>query len=162
MLAVKPAAQPANLATVTARWSGIPSRFDITGPRGQVVTVDEPPPQGSDAGMRPSELLLCALATCSAISAVSLLQKMRQPVRSLYVRVEGNQQPDWPKAFVEIHLQFVVGGDGQFDQALVKKAIDLATTRYRPVSATIELGQGGGCRIDTGFTIVDDAPAGVE
>ena len=55
----------------------------------------------------------------------------------------------------------MVGGQGPFDQALVKKAIDLATTRYCPVSATIELGQGG-CQIDTGITIVDDAPAGVE
>lgn len=161
VLAIKPAIQPAKFATVTARWSGTLTRFDITGPRGQVVTVDEPPPQGSDAGMKPSELLLGALATCSAISAVSLLQKMRQPVRSLFVRVEGNQQPDWPKAFTDIHLQFIVGGEGSFDVALVKKAIDLATTHYCPVSATMELGQGGS-RIETGFTIVNDAPAGVE
>jgi len=161
VLAMKPAIQPANLAAVTARWSGTPFQFDITGPRGEVVAVDEPPPLGLGRGMKPSEMLLGALATCSAISAVSLLQKMRQPLRSLFVRVEGNQQSDWPKAFTDIHLQFVVGGDGSFDVALVKKAIDLATTRYCPVSATIELGQGG-CRIDTGFTIVDDAPAGVE
>lgn len=161
VLAVKPATQPANVGTVMARWSGTPFQFDITGPRGQVVTVDEPPPLGLDQGMKPSEMLLGALATCSAISVVSLLQKMRQPLRSLFVRVEGHQQVDWPKAFTDIHLQFVVGGQGPFDQALVKKAIDLATTRYCPVSATIELGQGG-CQIDTGITIVDDAPAGVE
>ncbi len=161
VLAIKPATQPANLATVTARWSGTPFQFDITGSRGQVVTVDEPPPLGLDQGMKPSELLLGALATCSAISAVSLLQKMRQPVRSLFVRVEGTQQPDWPKAFTDIHMQFVVGGEGSFDQALVKKAIELATTRYCPVSATLELAQGG-CRIETSFMIVDDAPAGVE
>jgi uncharacterized OsmC-like protein len=161
VLAVKATTQPANLATVTARWSGTPYEFDIIGSRGQVVTVDEPSPRGAGQGMKPSELLLGALATCSAISAVSLLQKMRQPLRSLFVRVEGTQQPDWPKAFTDIHMQFVVGGNGPFDSALVKKAIDLATTRYCPVSATIELAQGG-CRIETSFTIVDDAPAGVE
>ncbi len=161
VLAVKPATESANLGTVTARWSGTPFQFDIIGPRGQVVAVDEPPPLGLDRGIKPSELLLGALATCSAISAVSLLQKMRQPLRSLFVRVDGNQQPDWPKAFTDIHLQFVVGGDGPFDPALVKKAIDLATTRYCPVSATIELGQGS-CRIATGFTIVQDSPAGPE
>lgn len=161
VIALKPGTQAGNLGTVTARWSGTPFQFDITGSRGQAVTVDEPPPLGLDRGMRPSELLLGALATCSAISAVSLLQKMRQPLRSLFVRVEGSQQPDWPKAFTDIHLQFVIGGDGPFDQALVKKAIDLATTRYCPVSATIELGQGGS-HIDTGFTIVQDAPTGLE
>ncbi len=161
VLAMKPATQPTNLATVTARWSGTPFQFDITGPRGQTVSVDEPQPLGLDQGMTPSEMLLGALGACSAISAVSLLQKMRQPLRSLFVRVEGNQQSDWPKAFTDIHLQFVIGGDGRFDVALVKKAIDLATTRYCPVSATIELGQGGS-RIDAAFTIVDDAPAGTE
>ncbi len=161
VLAVKPSIEPARLATVTARWSGTPFQFDITGPHGQVATVDEPPPLGKDRGMSPSELLLGALATCSAISAVSLLQKMRQPIRSLFVRVDGTQQTDWPRRFTDIHLQFVIGGDGSFDVALVKKAIDLATTRYCPVSATLELGQGGS-RIDTGFTIVSDAPAGLE
>jgi len=161
VVAIKPATQPAKFATVTARWSGTPFRFDITGPRGDVVAVDEPPPMGRGRGMKPTEILLGALATCSAITAVSLLQKMRQPLRSLFVRVEGHQQPDWPKAFIDIHLQFVVGGDGSFDTALVKKAIDLATTRYCPVSATMALGQSG-CRVDTGITIVNDTPAGVE
>jgi uncharacterized OsmC-like protein/SAM-dependent methyltransferase len=161
VLGMKPAVQPGNLGTVTARWSGTPFQFDITGPHGEVVSVDEAPPRGLGRGMAPSELLLGALASCSAISAVSLLQKMRQPVRSLFVRVEGNQQPDWPKAFTDIHLHFVVGGDGPFDVALVNKAINLATTRYCPVSATIELGQGSS-RIDTGFTIVEDGPAGAE
>jgi uncharacterized OsmC-like protein/predicted O-methyltransferase YrrM len=161
VLAVKPAIQPAHLATVTARWSGTPFQFDITGPHGQVVTVDEAAPLGQGRGMTPCELLLGALATCSAISAVSLLQKMRQPLHSLFIRVEGTQQPEWPRAFTDIHLQFILGGDGSFDVASVKKAIDLATTRYCPVSATMELGQGGS-RIDTGFTIVNDAPAGLE
>jgi uncharacterized OsmC-like protein len=161
VLAMKPAIPPDRVATVTARWSGTSFQFDITGPRGQVVTVDEAPPLGQGRGMTPCEVLLGALATCSAISAASLLQKMHQPVRSLFIRVEGTQQPDWPRAFTDIHLQFIVGGDGAFEVASVKKAIDLATTRYCPVSATMKLGQGG-TRIDTGFTIVNDAPAGLE
>lgn len=161
VLAMKPAVEPGNVEIVTARWSGTPFQFDITGPDGEVVTVDDPPPPGLGRRMKPTELLLGALATCSAISAASLLQKMRQPLRSLFVRVEGKQQPDWPKAFTHIHLQFVIGGDGPYDLALVKKAIDLAVTRYCPVSATIELGQGS-ARIDTAFAIVDDAPAGAE
>ena len=161
VLAMKPAVQPENVEIVTARWSGTPSQFDITGAHGEVVTVDDGPPLGQGHGMTPTELLLGALASCSAISAISLLRKMRQPLGSLFVRVEGKQQPDWPKAITDIHLQFVIGGDGPFDVAQVKKAIDLAITRYCPVSATIERGQGGS-RIDAGFTIVDDAPGGAE
>jgi uncharacterized OsmC-like protein/SAM-dependent methyltransferase len=161
VLAMKPAVQPETVQIITARWSGTPFQFDITGPHGEVVTVDDRPPLGQGRGMTPTELLLGALATCSAISTALLLQKMRQPLRSLFVRVEGKQQPDWPKAFTDIHLQFVIGGDEPFDVAKVRKAIDLAITRYCPVSATIELGQGA-ARIDAGFTIVDDAPAGAE
>ena len=161
VIALKPAIQPAGLATVTARWSGVPFRFDITGSRGQAASVDEAPPLGGGLGMTPCELLLGALATCSATSAASLLRKKRQPLRSLFVRVEGRQQPDWPKAFTDIHMQFVIGGDGSFDVAQVKEAIDLATTRYCPISATLQLGQGG-CRINADFSIVNDAPGGLE
>jgi len=37
----------------------------------------------------------------------------------------------------------------------------MAGHRFAPVSATIELGQGG-CRIEAGFTIVQDGPSGPE
>ena len=137
---------------VTARWSGKQVRFEVTGPRGQTLTVDEPEPRGDDAGMDPAELLLGALSTCSAISALSLLQKMRQPVRSLEVRAHGPRQDDWPKAFTAIHLEFTVGGEGPFDTALVEKAVNLAHSRYCPVSATLQLGQHG-CRVDATTTI---------
>jgi len=132
---------------VTARWSGDRVRFEVTDPRGHRVTVDEPGPLGEDQGMDPAEMLLSALASCSGISALSLLQKMRQPVRSLEVRAQGRRQDDWPKAFTEIHLAFNVEGDGPFDKALVEKAINLAHSRYCPVSGTIQLGKDG-CTLD--------------
>jgi len=137
---------------VTTRWAGKGVRFDTTGPRGQVLIIDEPKPLGDDAGMDPAELLLGTLSACSGISALSLLHKMRQPVRTLEIRAQGKRQDDWPKAFTEIHLAFTVGGDGPFDQALVEKAIHLAHSRYCPVSGTIQLGQNG-CRIDATVTI---------
>jgi putative redox protein len=137
---------------VITRWSGDGVRFGSTGPRGHLVTIDEPPPDGADAGMDPAELLLAALSACSGISALSLLGKMRQPVRELEVRARGRRQDDWPKAFTQIQLTFVVSGDGPFDKALVERAVHLAHTRYCPVSGTIRLGQNG-CRIETSVEI---------
>jgi putative redox protein len=137
---------------VTAAWSGDKVRFEVSGPRGHGVTVDEPAPLGDDAGMDPAELLLGALSTCSGISALSLLRKMHQPVRTLEVRAQGKRQDDWPKAFTEIHLAFEVSGDGPFDRALVEKAVNLAHSRYCPVSGTIQLGQNG-CKVDATVTI---------
>lgn len=137
---------------VTASWSGEKVRFEVRGPRGHKVDVDEPPPLGEDHGMDPAELLLGALATCSGISALSLLQKMRQPVGKLQIRAQGKRQDEWPKAFTEIHLAFEVSGDGAFNQALVEKAIRLAHSRYCPVSGTIQLGEHG-CQIDATVVI---------
>jgi putative redox protein len=137
---------------VTATWSGEKVRFEVAGPRGQRVTVDEPEPLGDDRGMDPAEVLLGALASCSGISALSLLQKMRQPVRGLEVRARGRRQDDWPKAFTEIHLAFEISGDGPFDRTLVEKAVNLAHSRYCPVSGTIQLGQNG-CKVDATVTI---------
>jgi len=132
---------------VTARWSRDKVRFEVTGPRGHGVTVDEPAPLGEDGGTDPAEILLSALASCSGISALSLLQKMRQPVNSLEVTARGHRQDSWPKAFTDIHLAFTVGGDGPFDNALVEKAVNLAHSRYCPVSGTIQLGNNG-CTVD--------------
>lgn len=96
--------------------------------------------------MSPPDLLLAALCACTGITTVSLLQKMKQPLRALTVRAEGDRQPDWPKAFTEIRLLYEISGDGPFDDALVRKATQLATKRYCAVGGTIELGQGG-CQI---------------
>ncbi|MDQ6709307.1 MAG: OsmC family protein [Candidatus Dormibacteraeota bacterium] len=142
----------AESTVVTTRWAGSGVRFEASGPRGQRVIVDEPKPLGEDAGMDPAELLLGALSACSGISALSLLQKMRQPVRTLEIRAHGQRQDDWPKAFTAIQLEFLVGGDGPFDRALVEKAVNLAHSRYCPVSGTIQLGQNG-CRIDASVSI---------
>jgi uncharacterized OsmC-like protein len=132
--------------TVRASWSGDRFRFDLSDDHGHRTAADEGLPLSSDEGMSPPDLLLAALCACAGISAVSLLQKMKQPLRSLTVKADGDRQPDWPKAFTEIRLVYEISGTGAFDEALVRKATELATHRYCAVGGTIELGQGG-CRI---------------
>jgi len=129
--------------TARASWSGDGLRFDLSDDQGHDAVADERPPLGHDEGISPPDLLLAALCACTGISAVSLLQKMRQPLRALTVRAEGDRQPDWPKAFTQIRLIYEIAGDGPFDDALVRKATQLATKRYCAVGGTIELGQGG-------------------
>ena len=91
-------------------------------------------------------MLLGALCACTGITAVSLLKKMKQPMRAMTVRADGDRLPDWPKAFTVIRLLFEISGEGVFDDALVRKAIRLSVKRYCSVGGTIELGQGG-CQI---------------
>jgi putative redox protein len=142
--------------TASARWSGDGFRFDLSDGRGHSAQADEAAPLGADQAMSPPDLLLAALCACTGISAVSLLQKMKQPLRSLTVKADGDRQLDWPKAFTEIRLVYEISGNGAFDETLVRKATELATKRYCAVGGTIELGQGG-CRILFEHRIVEPA-----
>jgi uncharacterized OsmC-like protein len=132
--------------TASARWSGDGFRFDLSDGRGHSAQADEDAPLGADQAMSPPDLLLSALCACTGITAVSLLQKMKQPLRSLTVKADGDRQPDWPKAFTEIRLVYEISGHAAFDETLVRKATELATKRFCAVGGTIELGEGG-CRV---------------
>lgn len=90
--------------------------------------------------MRPTEMLLAALGGCTGLNAVLLLKKFKQPLRSLEVVVEGDQDEEWPRAFNKIDVTFHCGWDGQFDKELVERAIDWACNRYCPIHATLTRG----------------------
>jgi putative redox protein len=85
-------------------------------------------------------MLLGALAGCTGMNAVLLLMKFKQPLKSLSVEVEGEQEQDWPRAFKKIEITFVTGWDGKHDKESVEKAIDLACNRYCPIHATLSHG----------------------
>jgi putative redox protein len=130
----------------TARWSGDGFRFELFDNQGHAAIADENPPLGKGTGMEPPNLLLAALCACTGITALSLLQKMKQPLQSLTVQAEGDRQTEWPKAFTEIRIVYAISGIGPFDESLVEKATRLATKKYCAVGGTIELGKGG-CKI---------------
>ena len=125
-----------------ARWSGSKTRFDVESGSGHQAAADEPPIFGDDTGMRPSEMLLGALGSCSGVNAVLLLKKFKQRFTELTVAVEGEQAPDWPKNFTKIDLDFQITWEAGFspDPELVAKAIDMACNRYCPVHATLSKG----------------------
>jgi putative redox protein len=87
-------------------------------------------------GMKPSDLLMVSLASCTAYDVVNILQKRRKQITDLHIQVEGEQAPDPPWAFQKIHIHYVVGGIGLSD-AEVEKAIKLSKDKYCSVSATL-------------------------
>jgi uncharacterized OsmC-like protein len=68
------------------------------------------------------------------------LKKYKQPLKSLEVMVEGEQDKDWPRAFNKIDITFVLSWDGKHDKALVEEALDLACNRYCPIHGTLSRG----------------------
>ena len=98
-----------------------------------VSTQDE----ANRVGMKPSDLLLVALASCTAVDVVSILDKKRQPLTSLEISAEGDQDEDPPFRFRRIHLTFLVQGRNLTDRA-VAQAIELAEGKYCSVSASLK------------------------
>jgi putative redox protein len=101
------------------------------------IVMDGPPEfGGSDAGIRPKELLLLALGGCTASDVVSILRKKRVALDALEVHVTAEQTDEHPQVFTKIHLEFVVRGDDIRPQD-VARAIELSETKYCPVNAML-------------------------
>jgi putative redox protein len=87
-------------------------------------------------GVKPSDLLLLALASCASVDVVDILRKKRLTLTGLDVRVDGEQDPSPPWTFRTIHVHFVVSGP-DLEERAVEQAIQLAEEKYCSVAATI-------------------------
>jgi len=91
---------------------------------------------GSAAGPSPKELVLMGLGGCTASDVISILTKKRTPVRNLEIRLTAQVSDTHPQVFTEIHIEYVVFGDG-VKEADVERAVELSTTKYCAVSAML-------------------------
>ena len=91
-------------------------------------------PEGS--GAKASDLMLTALGSCSAYDVVAILEKKRQKLTALEIRVSGDQLPDPPWTFTKCHVHYIVTGHGLEPKA-VADAIALAEEKYCAVAATL-------------------------
>ncbi|HEM61202.1 MAG TPA: OsmC family peroxiredoxin, partial [Chloroflexi bacterium] len=84
----------------------------------------------------PSQLLLVALGGCTAIDVVTILEKRREKLTGLEVRVEGEQDKDPPWTYRRIHLSYTLYGNDLSEEG-VQRAIRLSEKKYCSVSATV-------------------------
>ena len=98
------------MSNATVRWIGGKQFVGIDSTQHSVVlsTPDE------GVGMKPSELMLVALAACTAVDVVEILAKKRQPLTSLEISASAEQDSDPPWTFRKIHLHYKLSG-GRFD-----------------------------------------------
>ena len=121
---------------ITARWAGGMAFESETGLGGSASMEA----QDGRPGSRPSELLLVALAGCTAVDVISILIKKRQRVARYEVRVWGEQRPDHPKTFREIVVQHELEASDALDATAVHRSVELSATRYCPVTAHLAQG----------------------
>jgi putative redox protein len=104
---------------------------------GHAIVIDGPPDIGGrNLGVRPMELVLLGVASCSAMDVIHILRKARQDVTDCVVETEGKRAETDPKVFTDIHLHFVVTGRA-LKEAQVKRAVELSAEKY--CSASIML-----------------------
>ncbi|MEI2693400.1 MAG: OsmC family protein [Anaerolineae bacterium] len=87
-------------------------------------------------GVSPSEMLLLGLAGCSAYDVVGILEKKKATLTGLEVQVTAEQEADPPWPYRQIHLEYIVRGQGLTDKN-VGDAIHLSESKYCSVAATI-------------------------
>ncbi len=91
---------------------------------------------GSDGASRPKELVLYALAGCTASDVVGILKKKRVPLQGFEMHLTGKEAEEHPRVFTEIHIEYVFFGD-DIMEGDVERAIELSTTKYCSVSAML-------------------------
>ena len=99
------------------------------------ITMDGPENfGGSDAGIRPKELLLLSLAGCTASDVISILQKKRVKLDDFEINISADMTEEHPKVYSKIDLEYVFYGKDIKDKD-VERAIELSQTTYCGVTA---------------------------
>ncbi len=83
---------------------------------------------GEGKGVRPMELVLMALGSCSVFDLTTILQKQRQDIQDIQVEVSGDRREEIPNIFTKIHISFSLKGN--IDEAKALKAAELAVKKY--------------------------------
>jgi len=87
-------------------------------------------------GLKPTDLLMLALASCSAVDLVRILAKQRQSLTGLEIAVSGEQEPEAPWPFTSIHLTYRLQGRALNEEG-VRRAVELAEGKYCSVAASL-------------------------
>lgn len=101
------------------------------------VTMDGPENfGGSNAGIRPKELILLSLAGCTGSDVISILEKKRTPIDDFEINIKADVSDEHPQVFTKIDLEYVFYGKN-LNTKDIERAIDLSQTKYCSVTAML-------------------------
>jgi len=137
------------MGTVTVKWieSTLMSGTDSNGQPLTIGWSRDREPQWT--GLKPSDLLLLAAASCSTYDVVEILAKQREPLENLEVSCTGEQLPVPPYTFTCIHLHYTARGAVNISK--LARAIQLSQEKYCSVLNTLR----PTVQISSDFEIID-------
>lgn len=86
-------------------------------------------------GASPMSLFLSAVAGCTAMDVLSIVQKKRQQIENLEIEIVGRRAETHPKVYTDVDITYIVYGK-DIDPAAVERAIELSQTKYCSASNT--------------------------
>jgi putative redox protein len=125
--------------------------FTSTGSNGFTLPLSaEPSADGDDEGLEPMELVAIALAGCTGMDVISLLEKKRQDVTAFEVQVHAERAMEFPKVFTNIIIEYIVEGH-HVEPSAMERSIELSAAKYCPIQAML----GKACNIEHQYSIKD-------
>ncbi len=91
---------------------------------------------GNDAGPRPKGLILSALAGCTGMDVISILNKMKVELTDFRIDVEANQTDEHPKYYDKVNLVYTFIGKN-LPETKLKRAVELSQNNYCGVSKMV-------------------------
>ena len=114
---------------ITTEWKG-GMTFESDNPSGKTVMMDTNV-EGSDQrfGLSPKAMMLSALAGCTGLDVVSVLEKMKVTDYKLKMEVEGELTQEHPKYYHKVKLDYHFYGKN-LNEKKIKKSVDLSVDKY--------------------------------
>jgi putative redox protein len=126
-----------NIKTAHVSWTGNELQFEAVFGSGYKTIMSG---QADEIAGSPMEFLLGGVAGCTAIDVVSTLNKMRQVISSVEVKISGKRADDYPMVYTEVELLYIIRGEDVSSDA-VERAINLSKEKY--CSASIMFQRAG-------------------
>ncbi len=123
-MSATPNSTPKPPARVHVEWAGA-HRFDAGRPGGATLRLDS----SGETGQSPVDAVLSALAACTAVDVVDILEKRRTPLDALAIDVVGRRVTTVPRRFEHIRLAYTLSGPG-VERVHAERAVELAITKY--------------------------------
>ena len=118
---------------------------------GHALVLDGPAASGGrNLGMRPMELMVLSVGSCSSYDVVTILKKARQDITSCEVEVTAERVDATPAIFDTNHLHFKLAGHN-LSEKQVARAIELSADKY--CSASIMM-KNAGVKVTHDFEII--------
>lgn len=115
--------------TVTTNWKGN-MKFESDNPSGHTLIIDAGQESGGEgAGHRPKALMLSALAGCSGLDVISILDKMKVKLDNYKMVIHGVLSEEHPKYYHEVNVEYHFYGSS-LNENKIKKAVKLSDDKY--------------------------------